>query len=305
MNREEVNNLLAKWLDGSIAPADLRELEKEVDLKTLHATLEQQKHFELEHHPVADMWKEFEDRIQQAPKEKTPPGNRRWWLLVVVIGIIGLVIYFLSQTSQQFIKTVPEERQELIIADGTKVLIGPGSVLEFDSSQWANQRAMQLNGQAIFEVSKGSPFSVQTRQGKVEVLGTRFDVWAMGSQMRVQCFEGRVSVSTSTNKDPVILNIGQEVYVNNMQLESVENFIAEDADWLLRERLFKKTPLSIVIQDIERFFAVQIEVGTLPIDSNFSGRIPVSDLDKALDYLCRTMNWKYEKSNTKILLSPQ
>jgi transmembrane sensor len=44
------------------------------------------------------------------------------------------------------------------------------------SDDWSKERTLSLEGEAFFEVQKGSKFSVVTSDGIVEVLGTSFDV---------------------------------------------------------------------------------------------------------------------------------
>ena len=250
---------------------------------------------------------ELEHRSDKAtrPEDATSAKNKRPWILLAFLAILltGLVYFFWS--SGQTMETRPGERKELIIADGTKVQLSPGSNLGFDSTEWAVRRAMSLEGQALFQVSEGTPFTVQTDQGLVEVLGTQFDIWAMGDLMRVQCFEGKVQVSIPGSEQPLTLTVGQQLYVNKSIPGAVESFEATEADWLRGERLYQKTPLSLVIKDIERFFAVQLDTKSVNTAVNFSGRIPIPDLDKALDYLCRSMKWKYERNNTNIVFSKE
>ena len=58
------------------------------------------------------------------------------------------------------------------LPDGSAVSLSPNSKMEFGSD--ADSRDVNLNGEAFFEVKKGVPFTVNTANGNVSVLGTSF-----------------------------------------------------------------------------------------------------------------------------------
>jgi transmembrane sensor len=79
-----------------------------------------------------------------------------------------------SKTLAEF-ATGPAQRRTLALSDGTRVTLGPRSVLRAPSNLGAGTRDVQLEGQAYFEVAHDAdrPFRVHTPQAVTQVYGVR------------------------------------------------------------------------------------------------------------------------------------
>ena len=68
----------------------------------------------------------------------------------------------------------------LCMADGTKVILNADSKIRYPDRFAGDQRLVELEGEAFFEVRKDTlkPFIVQTNRLKVRVLGTVFNLKA-------------------------------------------------------------------------------------------------------------------------------
>lgn len=304
MNKQE-DNLLAKWLEGSITKKEREVLHQQVDLTALREVLDRQQQLDVEVVAADDMWTTFEQ--QQFPKDSgaadTPSKpiaqNRRTWLVALVLILLSLLIgwFFLSRQGNKKIETLPGEQQEQIFADGTKVQISPGSVLRYESD-WSTARRLNLQGQAYFDVTKGQPFEVKTPIGKIEVLGTEFDIWQSGNYLRVQCFEGSVRVSVDEQKS-LVLKKGEAVHFRNggnldrSTVSGPDNYRGQ-ADWLDAKRNYKKIAIQEVLADITRFYGVEVKAEGKNLQTDFTGVIPTDDLQKAAVYLSETMGWGFD-----------
>ena len=93
---------------------------------------------------------------------------------------------------------------KLVLSDGTKVWLNADSRFEFPSKFVGQERCVYVEGEVYFEVAKdvSHPFVVTTKQAKVRVLGTSFNVRAYeGEQEMVTTLvEGKVAVSDSLTK---------------------------------------------------------------------------------------------------------
>ena len=86
----------------------------------------------------------------------------------------------------------------ITLSDGTQVLLGANSRLEYAKHFSAGKREVTLTGEARFNVAKdaGRPFIVHTEQIQTQVLGTVFDVKAYPQTLPdVTLYEGKVEVS--------------------------------------------------------------------------------------------------------------
>lgn len=317
---DKENILLAKWLAGEISVDELKTLQKHVNLSKLERVLKRQDTFELEVKPNDDMWEDFQQGLEVSSTQNrslqnanVPHGisNKTTRSLFLKLGALflllsaigGLIWHFMPNRSIQKIETPTTKTETIQYADGTQIHISPLSTVTYDNSKWDNRRDVILEGQAYFEVVKGSKFQVLTLQGKVEVLGTKFDIWEMDSIMRVQCFEGKVKVSGG-NKS-ITISKNEQVFVRGNKLGNVEEIVTSQPDWMQNQRYYQKIPLQSVLKDIERFYGVKTNASAVKITDHFGGVIPTDDLKKALDYLTKSVNWTYENKESTIYFYPE
>lgn len=127
---------------------------------------------------------------------------------VVLLVITGFTIYnyqalvrntYLMQT----INVPAGQRINLILADSTSVWLNSNTKFSYPAVFAGNQRKVELDGEAYFEVSpdKEKPFSVHTSKGDVRVLGTHFNLEAYSNTdvLKTSLFEGKVLVRLKGN----------------------------------------------------------------------------------------------------------
>jgi len=124
----------------------------------------------------------------------------------------------------------------------------------------------------------------------------------MDGLMNVQCFEGTIKVTSGGQSK--IVKANQQLFVNENKLQDVEAVTSNQPDWMEEQRVYRKVPLRGVLKDLERFYDVKTDVTTVSINNDFGGIIPTNDLDKALNYLTKTLNWTYEIKDKTIYFSP-
>ena len=296
--------LLAKWLEGKITPEELQKLQQIYNLELLEQTLKRQEAFEIETVSNETMWKDFEKKIGTQPLQPSSK-NRIWFLILVIVlfSLLGSWFYFSNKNNGQEIQTPPAKTETKLYADGTQIHLSPNSKIEYDEAAWLEQRIIQLDGQAYFNVAKGNPFIVKTEQGTVEVLGTQFDIWEMGDMMQVQCYEGSVRVSTGSQS--ITLSPKQQVLVNKNRLSNVKSIDITQPNWMQQKLVYEKMPLRWVFKDLERFYNKKINTTKVDINDEFSGLIRLKDeISEALNYL-NLSDWTYEVKDETIYLLPK
>jgi ferric-dicitrate binding protein FerR (iron transport regulator) len=295
---ENKDILLSKWLQGNITDDELRLLKQEYDLDELDAVLKAQKEYDFDTIPQEEMWENFQNKLDLEEVEQLKKGrtNLLLPLLLIIVTILGLGVFYLMKPKG--IKTNTNEQKVHQFADGTKVNLGPESSLTFKESNWKNERRLQLSGQAFFDVEKGNSFIVETKAGDVTVLGTQFDIWQIHNKyLRVQCYEGSVSVKTKGN-DEVILKAGDEAILNNNIL-SKSNSTETKSDWLDKERHYKGLPAYLVIGDMRRFYGKIFFLPKEFEDEIFSGHLPTDNLESMLKKFAIPNSWQWEEKNGK------
>src|SRR5690242_6535308 len=136
-------------------------------------------------------------------------------------------------------------------------------MLDADSQLTANigarRRSISLDhGEALFNIKHDAsrPFEVVTSAGRVQDLGTRFDIEALENSTRISVLEGRVGVLTA--KGQALLASGQAGgYDNAGNLLPTEPFKEDTTRWSGGQRHFDHEFLDHVLERVARYHAVK------------------------------------------------
>jgi transmembrane sensor len=200
-------------------------------------------------------------------------------LLSVAIGIpLWHSGYRWWNGAQIQLATLKGQPQTFALDDGTTVTLDADSQLT--ASIGAHRRRISLShGEALFNVKHdpSRPFEVVTGAGRVQDLGTRFDVEALESSTRVTVIEGRVGVLTARGQ--VLLVAGQAGgYDNAGDLLPVKPF-KEDPRWSQGQRHFDHELLGDVLERVARYHAVKFVFTDSHVrDLRVSGTFRIGDL---------------------------
>lgn len=188
-------------------------------------------------------------------------------ILVAVIATWRIFSFRQPLREVSYLKevTLSGQKKEVILADGTKVVLGPESSLSYPESFEKNSRMVSVEGQAYFEVSKAPhlPFIVQTSVLTVQVLGTHFNVNAGGEQSlsSVALLEGAVKVKLKEKiNEEYLLKPGEELSVNHSTHEVSQHPLDSAAvlGWQNNVLIFKNEQFGSAAYRIEKMYGVKI-----------------------------------------------
>lgn len=213
--------------------------------------------------------------------------------VIVMVGAayLGKVVYHHSLAEREMSVFVPAgQRMQMTLADGTRVQLNAGTTLEYPVVFDRKVRRVKLSGEAMFEVTHNMdhPFIVETFATNIEVLGTKFNVFADPDNevFSTTLIEGKVKVSNRNDPaESIIMQPNDMVVLENGRLykEHVSNFA--DLCWTEGLIHLKKMPFEELMSIFERAFDVQIKIErtTMPQINVMSGEIRISDgVDYAL-----------------------
>lgn len=120
------------------------------------------------------------------------------------------------------------------LSDGTKVWVNAGSKLHYPLYFEGDQRAVELEGEAYFEVSTDEiPFIVKSKNQTLEVLGTKFNILADDERKEIitTLIDGKVALGgENIDEASIVLTPGQQSIFNGKRFSKrkvdVEQFIA-------------------------------------------------------------------------------
>jgi len=210
-----------------------------------------------------------------------------------IIIVASAAFFMLSGGKNVEFATTEGQLKQVELPDGSKATLNAATKISFNDD-WSENRTVSLEGEAFFEVLKGSDFIVKTAQGDVRVLGTSFDVFARQEKFDVKCFTGKVEVSSQNQT--VVLNPGNEINFENGAMK-VETFKGSTERWIDEVFEFKGEPLENVLLEIERQFNVSIEVESTEahlIDVVFT---KADGLENALKQVCIPIGYIYSIGN--------
>ena len=227
------------------------------------------------------------------------PG--RQWLalaasLTLLLAVTGFMRFFTVETHSPV-----DELSTVVLPDGSVVELNSNSTLSYHPHWWRLARSVRLEGEAWFEVKKGSRFRVESSLARTEVLGTSFNVFARGDSYRVFCHSGRVQVSSLQTKDRAVLDPGSKAVLSGAGTLAVSPMIyrGDTPAWLNPMIMFTSTPLGLVFDEIERQYGIEIDNSGVP-EHIYSGNFSVdTPLENVLSLLCRPFNLSYELATGK------
>jgi transmembrane sensor len=287
----EKNYILAKWLNNDLTEEELAEFKASPDFEKYEKIKNYSAQLKVSDFDEAKVLENILSHKKVTPK--VVPLYKNWMFRVAAILVLALGITFTVQnfsTETQYASN--GERTTFSLPDNSEVVLNAGSAIKYKKWNWDNNRNLKLEGEAYFKVAKGKKFEVETDLGKVTVLGTQFNVKARKNRFDITCFEGRVKVNYKDKE--IILTPGKSVaFENGKQLNAL--VVNQKPEWLENKIAFNKENLSNILDEIQRQYNVTISVETKYSDELFTGKIPLDNLDVALQIIATTYNLEPKK----------
>lgn len=204
------------------------------------------------------------------------------------------------------------KRSTITLADGSKIWLNSGSILEFPAQFNGKKREIRLaSGEMYIEVAhdKQKPFYVQTANFNVKVYGTKFNISNYsGSTQSVVLVEGSVSVQSKGFKELFITPNEKSTYSGAGAFETQSVDVSQFISWKEGYLTFDKTPMTEVLQQIGRYYNLSFGFEN---DVNLqkrtcTGKIYLSDnLDNVMTTITLLTSTKYEKQDNRIYITNQ
>lgn len=224
---------------------------------------------------------------------------------------VGTVYLYMQPTSLQTVSTMAETRN-VILPDGSSVLLNRHSSLSYPKRFKSDNREVQLTGEAYFEVSKDQkhPFIVQTEHINVQVLGTHFnvDAYRNNSEVKTTLLTGSVAVSNKSKSVRMILKPNEIAIYNKVEekltrkvLENVEDEIS----WRQGEFIFDDLPLQEIARELSNSFGATIHIADTALQNyRITARFRNGeDLTTILSVLHNAGYFDYSQNNKQIIIT--
>ena len=230
--------------------------------------------------------------------------RRRMLVAAIIIPFLFLSMstIFFMERSGVFAETVYTEiyvpcgeRMQVVLQDGTVVLLNSDTKLRYPQKFSLFHREVELFGEGYFNVSKmkNCPFIVNLNGLKVEVTGTKFNVKSYPDDQNVWVVleEGHIKVVNDKNWEYALEPNDKVVYnriYGTFSVEQLRNLEREFA-WHENYLNFYMTPLGEILKVLRRQYNVQFIVkDSVALNSRFTlstAKIDVTGILEDLEHV--------------------
>jgi ferric-dicitrate binding protein FerR (iron transport regulator) len=187
--------------------------------------------------------------------------------------------------------STPKGREfKVILPDGSQVWLNSYSSIRYPLRFNSKERVVYITGEVYFEVAgqleEGSktktPFIVKIstpdgEAGMVKVLGTHFNINAYGTIYKTTLLEGSVKVASMENDETVTLKPGQQAIASLTSRKAFRVDRSPDIDKVMAWRRgffnFDDAPLDEVMQQLARWYDIEVEYASRVPDITFEGEL--------------------------------
>ncbi len=307
------DTLLARWLSGELTPSELEELQKHPHFDQFKSIAELGKNTTQVEYDIEAEWdqlKNLRTSSKESPKGKIRPFIAKpFSIALAACLILGLMMFAFWITSATTIeKTTLAETKTISLPDQSIVSLTPNSSIRYNKRNFNRKRKVKLKGQAFFTVqSQTNTFSVKSANLLVEVLGTSFDIIDNANYLNVDCYSGKVKVSHSSQSH--IIEKNESVVVKSDRVKKASFTTSQSKpSWLNTNTpkiKFNDTPLDIVLDELERWYGIEI-IHSLNLEQRkYTGGFTINDLDTALLLVCSPMFLTYSIDGRKVVIKSE
>ena len=205
-----------------------------------------------------EIWRAHFEEVTSIDKvnkfDFAPTKKYSFYFAAAAIVVIALLPMLFSRN----VVSLRGEHISYVLPDGSVVNLNAQSKLTYNSLIWFISRSVKMDGEAYFEVEKGSKFTVNTKNGDIRVLGTKFNVFSREDEFAVMCITGKVEVN-SGNKVILEKNEGVKMAINGELKLISEPEIENVISWKDDVFYFTSVPLNKVIEEVMRQYDVEIK----------------------------------------------
>ena len=297
---DNTKNIL-KWLNNEMSAEELKEFQQTEDYRNYIEISKASEYLDSPNLNPDIALADFKQRLAERKETKVIPLYKKLAFRVAasVLILLGLTTYFLLNNSSTTISTQFAENKTFTLQDESVIQLNAGSSIRYKKEGFENNRQLNLEGEAFFDVVKKGKFVVETSYGDISVLGTSFNIKSRKNDFTVFCFTGKVQVKalnkvfTLTKGEGVRLNKNKEPVLFNDETLKTPN-------WMNKESVFYEVPYQEVIDELERQYNVKISLKNVETDYIFTGAFDNNNLDSAIKSVTLPLNLKYQQNNNLI-----
>jgi ferric-dicitrate binding protein FerR (iron transport regulator) len=196
-------------------------------------------------------------------------------------------------------------RSQVTLPDGSQVWLNAESTIKYSLPFVRENRSVELMGEAFLDVAKNanSPFSIQSGNVKVNVVGTQFNFKSYDNDNRVEVTlkEGKINLGLMSGDTEISTTemlhgdhfvFDKNTYKATVKNQDIDNFLA----WKDNKLVLDETPILEMKKIMERWYGVEIEIADKSIENyKFTTTFENETLEQVLELLelCSPIKMEY------------
>lgn len=283
------DTLLHKYLNNDISPEEFQQLKDSELYNDYLIIASASEKLETPAFPEERVWQNIQKAKQNKPKVISLQWKNLLRYAAVVAVIVSVFLFF--NTPVKSIESGIAEQKSFTLPDQSEVVLNAETKVSYNTKKWNENRALTLNGEAYFSVAKGKTFEVETPQGTVQVLGTRFNVQSRKDHFHVSCYEGVVNVKFNTQN--IQLTEGKSVIIEAGNVVAQPLISVSQPGWMFQESTFENTRIGLVLEELKRQYKIRLTLNNIDENIRFTGAVTHKNLESALKTICLPLQLNY------------
>lgn len=257
----------------------------------------------------------FSTKLKEIPRELSNVKVRRLPIYklaaaCILLTVISTFCYFqLTSKNQIEYITSNGEWEKITLPDGSKVQLNANSQLSL-IKDWkeGEDRMVWLKGEAFFQVEKkpstNAKFTVVTKDLKIKILGTTFNVNTRNQQTEVFLEEGKITLELDEKKESIepgeFIAYSKEKKKITSRHKKTEKI---HSDWKNGFLKINNASMKVILDEIEIIYGIDlIATHEKILEKEGTITIPVDNLAMTKAILERAMNVKIEKKGKQLFI---
>ena len=217
-------------------------------------------------------------------------------LLIASCLAVPLTLLMKSHYPEQWmadISTGPTDWKTQRLADNSTITLSGTSALNvhFDGQE---RRIELLQGEVLVDVAHDSarPFFVETAQGRMRALGTRFVVKRQGDTTVLSMLQSRVAAQSANEQQTLEVDAGSQALIrsDSVELSGKVSPASINQAWERHQLVVENQPLPQVLDEISRHRRGHLQFDRAALANlRVSAVLPLDDTDRALQLIGETL----------------
>jgi len=261
---------------------------------------------------LLNVFEQVPGKVVQQTLENLPDPKRRAALKMLSLAITTVPASYLAyrtlpwQNWHADHNSEKGQQKKILLADDTLLLLNTDSAIDVTFTE--HKRLITLRKGEIMistanDLALQRPFFVDTQNGRIQALGTRFSVRQLDQHTHVAVFESQVEIQN--RRDIRRLQAGEQAQFDDHSISELSKLQPKQDLWQQGLLMANSMPLASLIDELSRYRAGVIRLDPTLADLPVSGTFSLKDPDASLALLQQSLPIRVDRyTSWWITISP-